>query len=120
MQEQANNFINEVKIVDALKFLTIRELRESTKELNDMLSNNGRIIVTNNGKPTAFMIGIDESTLEDTLNDWRRVNGLRILRSMQQQAKENGLSDMTLDEINAEIAASRKERREKIARAGIE
>ena len=32
---------------------------------------------------------------------------LKALVAIQRQAKENGLSDMTLDEINAEIAAAR-------------
>lgn len=37
--------------------------------------------------------------------------GLRAMRSMQEKAEEAGLSNMTLDEINAEIAAARAERR---------
>jgi len=90
----------------------MRELRASTGEIKEFLAGNGRIVVTNNSKPVAFMVGVDESTLEETLDDWRKVRGFRILRALQQRAKENGLSDMTLDEINAEIAISRMERRE--------
>ena len=96
----------------SLNFLSFRELRTSTAKINEMLIDNGKIVVTINGKPSAFMIAVDESTLEETLNDWRQVQALRALRNLQNQAKQNGLSDMTLDEINAEIMAARKERRE--------
>lgn len=34
--------------------------------------------------------------------------GLRAMRELQNQAEENGLSDMTLEEINAEIDAVRR------------
>ena len=36
--------------------------------------------------------------------------GYRAMVEMSESAEKNGLSDMTLDEINAEIEASRKER----------
>lgn len=35
--------------------------------------------------------------------------GLEAMRRMQEQAERNGLSDMTLEEINAEITATRRE-----------
>ena len=37
--------------------------------------------------------------------------GLLALREMGEAAKKNGISEMTLDEINAEIAAARKEKK---------
>lgn len=52
-----------------------------------------------------------------TLDDSAR-NALHALDRLQQHAKENGTADMTLDEINAEIAAYRKvqeQREEKYA-----
>jgi antitoxin (DNA-binding transcriptional repressor) of toxin-antitoxin stability system len=96
-------------------FMSFRELRTSTNKINEMLTDNGKIIVTNNGKPAAFMIAINESTLEDTLNDWKQIQGLRALRALQNQAMQNGLSEMTLDEINDEIADTRRERNERDA-----
>ena len=38
---------------------------------------------------------------------------LRLLHEIGEQAKANGTSEMTLEEINAEIAAARRERRER-------
>ena len=37
--------------------------------------------------------------------------GYRAMVELSESAEKNGLSDMTLDEINAEIEASRKERK---------
>ena len=37
--------------------------------------------------------------------------GLEALREMGETAKKNGISEMTLEEINAEIAAARKEKK---------
>ena len=37
--------------------------------------------------------------------------GLKVLRQMQMDSSLNGNSEMTLEEINAEIAAVRKERK---------
>jgi len=102
-----------------MRFLSLRELRSETGRIKEMLSNDGKIVVTSNGKPTAFMVYVDELSLEDTLNDWRQVSAMRALRELQRQAKQNGLSEMTLDEINDEIAAARKEYQEKIAKSGV-
>ena len=103
-----------------MKFLSFRELRTDTSKIKEMLADYGKIVVTNNGKPTAFMIAVDESSFEDMLNDLRQVRGLRAMREIQRQAEQNGLSEMTLDEINAEIAQARQEQREKLIKAGAE
>jgi hypothetical protein len=49
----------------------------------------------------------NNSTLEDTLHDLRRLRAQKILKSAQEAAFRNGTSNMTLDETNAEIAATR-------------
>ncbi len=42
------------------------------------------------------------------LNDLSENKAIRAMKSASRIAEENGLSDMTLDEINAEIAETRK------------
>ena len=44
---------------------------------------------------------------------YKSPEGMRAFMALRQEAEKNGLSDMTLDEINAEIDAARKERRKK-------
>ncbi len=44
--------------------------------------------------------------------DYSENRGLKAMRKLQKHAEENGLSDMTLEEINAEIDAVRRGERE--------
>ena len=54
-------------------------------------------LITENGIPFSMKVdGISQN------------KGIRAMREMSKTAAENGLSDMTLDEINAEIAEARK------------
>ena len=46
-----------------MKFLSIREFRASTGQLKDMLSGDGKIVLTSNGKPAALMIGETKTIL---------------------------------------------------------
>ena len=41
------------------------------------------------------------------------MEGIAALRELQREAEANGLSDMSLEEINAEIVASRAEQHNK-------
>jgi hypothetical protein len=93
----------------SVKFLSMRELRSSTRQIKNMLANDGKIIVTNNGKPTALMMEINEDTMEGTLADLRQLRAKRALRELQAASVKQGTSKMTMDEIDAEITAARKE-----------
>jgi PHD/YefM family antitoxin component YafN of YafNO toxin-antitoxin module len=109
----------EVAIMSNMRFLSMRELRTSTSKIKEMLSEDGRIVVTNNGKPAALMLEASETTLEEMLSDLRQLQAKRALRELQTTAVKNGTASMSIDEINAEITAARKERvpgKERIAR----
>ena len=43
-------------------------------------------------------------------NPYIAIRALEAMKRMQEQAERNGLSNMTLEEINAEIYAARRER----------
>jgi len=105
--------------MSATRFFSLRELRTETGKIKEVLSGDGKIVVTSNGKPTAFMIAVDESNFEETLDDLRQIRGIRAMRELQRQAEGNGLSDMTLDDINAEIVEARKERQKKLVEMGV-
>ena len=75
---------------------------------------------------TAFNIFAKRSVRERAINlplsaseeyAWKKDpvarKGMKALESMQKNAIKNGTADMSLDEINAEIATARKEAREK-------
>ena len=92
-------------------FLSIRELRASTGRLKALLADDGKIVLTANGKPAALMLEVSDSSLEDLLLDLRQLQAMRALRTLQDNAQKNGTASMSLEEINKEIAAARKDRK---------
>lgn len=91
-----------------MKFFSIREFRNDTKSAWAALDNDGRIVLTNNGKPKAIVLGVDDSCLEDMLLWLKRAELADAVDKMQRQSKENQTDKMTMEEINAEIAAARR------------
>lgn len=63
--------------------------------------------VAENGLPFGMTLPERKEFAEDS--------GIQAVKNMRASAKAAGLSDMTLEEINAEIAAARAERRAKNA-----
>ncbi|MFZ5967575.1 MAG: type II toxin-antitoxin system Phd/YefM family antitoxin [Bacillota bacterium] len=93
-----------------MNFYTVRDLRTQPRQIWEKLSEVHELIITNNGKPSALMIEIDDENLEDVLASVRQSMAMRAVNKLRLSAIENGNSRMTEEEIEAEITASRKER----------
>ncbi|MCL2068151.1 MAG: hypothetical protein FWG99_11900 [Treponema sp.] len=93
-----------------MQFLTVRELSKSPKETLTRLAVDGKAVLTNNGKPQALIFRIDGSSFEKTLSLLQKLEFMQNLNEMRLASIKNGNSEMTLDEINAEIKAARKNR----------
>jgi len=104
----------------SMSFVSFRELRTSTARISEMLTDDGKIVVTSNGKPKAIMIQVDEADLEDTLAMLNQVRLARSIKNIRTAAQNSGAAKMTPDEINAEIMQSRKERKQRPARSANE
>jgi prevent-host-death family protein len=98
-----------------MDFVTARELRSESAKVWEKLEAGEEIVVTRNGKPFAVLIHTEPQELEATLHAIRAERFATTVRKMQQRAVEQGLDKMTMDEIDAEIATMRKERRERNA-----
>jgi len=96
-------------------FLSFRELRASTKKIDDMLADDGKIIVTSNGKPKALMLSLSEENFEETLALINQLKLARAINNIRLSAQQSGASEMSLDEINYEIAQARKAKRKHLA-----
>lgn len=92
-------------------FMSMRELRSSTEKLDRAIKDDGRVIITNNGKPAYVMLGVNEASFEKTIIDLDSIRMKITTEEMRAQAKAAGADKMTLDEINREIEASRSARR---------
>ena len=43
-----------------MKFVTVRDFRNSSRDIWEKVSNDEDVVVTNNGKPTAILVNVNE------------------------------------------------------------
>jgi len=72
-----------------LKFLSIRELQQQGSSIKEILDDDGRIVITSNGKPIGLAVGVNESTFEDVLEDWKWAKLNRHLRFIDRKLDES-------------------------------
>lgn len=89
----------------------MRELTASPKEIQKKLNARGELVVTNNGTPTMLVIDIANRDFLKLINYLRRQEALDILHDIQMASVRNGTDNITMEEIDAEIAAYRREKR---------
>ncbi len=92
-----------------MQFLTTSELRKPDAWQS---AHDDKSVVTNHGKPIVIMLPVTAEDFEDTLDLINQVEAMRAMTRIQRTAERHGTSNLTLDEINAEIALSRKERKQ--------
>lgn len=94
-----------------MDFVTTKELRAESGKIWAKLEAGEDIVIMRNGKPFALMVHTESARLEDDLRAIRAERFAENVRKIQQGSVEQGLDKMTLDEIDAEIALARKERK---------
>ena len=91
-----------------MDFITVEELRSQPTSVWKKLAKAHELVVTRNGKPFALLTETSPTKLEDDLRALRRARTQVALDSMRTQARERGLTKMSLDDVNTEIRAARK------------
>ena len=91
-----------------MKFLSIREFTAFPKKTQETLKYDGKVVLTNNGKPSMLVFDIAGQDFEGIVDTLNRVETMRLLEGVQMQAVRGGLNTMTQDEINSEITAYRR------------
>ena len=94
---------------DVMQFFTARDLRTYPKNIWHTLSDDGELIITNNGKPTALMLDISETNFDEVVKAVRQAKAMIAFNSMRAKAAKQGY--MTDNEIETEIAAYRREKK---------
>ena len=96
-----------------MKFVTIRDLRSKSRQIQEDLPKYKEMILTSNGKPVAIMTMSSEESLEDSLAAIRRARAIRAVTGLQLQSAKSGKYMMPAGEIEDEIRRVRKARRAK-------
>jgi prevent-host-death family protein len=94
-----------------MKFVTVRDLRTTPAQVWKQLPGEQEIVITNNGKPIALLTPISDTDMEETVTAVRRARAATALKRIRSVAIKNGLSEMTMDDINKEIRESRKSKK---------
>lgn len=93
-----------------MQFVPYRILRNQPRELRERLQQSGELVVTNNGVPFALMINVEADEFEEVFYLITRLKAQRAVSELRRAAQEQGLADLSMSEIDAEIKAVRAER----------
>ncbi len=96
-----------------MKFVTIRELRSKTASIRKDLDQDREIVLTANGRPFAVMTPVSADTVEEEIQAIRRARTRAAIEALRAAAKVAGADKLTMDDIDAEIAAARRARRKR-------
>lgn len=92
------------------RFLSDRDLRDGASALWDALAAGDSVALVSAGTPRAIVLPLDDSDAEHVTDLVVRVRTQIALERLRAAAARNGADRMTMDEIDAEIAAARAER----------
>jgi antitoxin (DNA-binding transcriptional repressor) of toxin-antitoxin stability system len=96
-----------------MKFLSVRDLRGNSARVWRDLPLEKEMIVTSNGRPVAVLTAVNESNVEKSLAAWRQARALQAITEIQTESAKRSTSNLTVDEIDAEIAIVRRNRRKR-------
>jgi antitoxin (DNA-binding transcriptional repressor) of toxin-antitoxin stability system len=96
-----------------MKFVTIRELRSKTASIRQDLAQAREIVLTANGRPFAVMTPVSADTVEEEIQAIRRARTRAAIEGLRAAAKAAGVDKLTMEDIDAEIAATRRARRKR-------
>ena len=97
-------------IANMVSFISTRELSRQPGKVMAKVSQDGPQVITQNGVPAAYLIPTSGRGIEVDLDALRRLLLGRALDAAQAEAARSGTSTLSMDDINAEIAAYRGER----------
>ena len=96
-----------------MRFISVREHKNNLAKTWRSLQREGYVVLTNHGKPFAVMSATNEVRLGDTIRELERQKFRKALADIREHSVKNGPSEMSMDEINAVIAESRRDRHAK-------
>lgn len=93
------------------KWLASREFSAHPGRALAAVARAGRVLLTANGKPKAIMIPTSEATFSSDLEMLDRVALTRVVEAIRANSVRQGTDALAMDDIDAEIAAARSQRR---------
>ncbi len=98
-----------------MKMIASRQLAAKPKQVWTLLSQEGSVVITKDGKPRAIVTPTSDETLVEDLEDVVFRRARRAVSAIRREAAVRALDKLTMAEIDAEIATARSERRARTA-----
>lgn len=96
-----------------MKLVSVRDLRNRPGVVQDAVAEQS-VALTSNGKPFALVISVDaDEDLTEVESAVRAARAQLALSRIRRRATRTGRDRLTRDEIDAEIGAARRERRQR-------
>lgn len=93
-----------------MKFVTIRDFRSKSGQIQRDLPKCKEMVLTSNGKPIAVISAVEEENLDGLLKAIYRAKAIEAVTSMQARATRAGAGRLIMREIDREIASVRNAR----------
>lgn len=94
-----------------MKFLSIREFRGNTAAVRKELDTEREIVLTANGKPFAMLTPVEPDSVEEEVLAIRQARARLAIDRVREHARATGLEGMTMQQVDALIAKTRRARR---------
>lgn len=91
-----------------MKFVTIRDFRSKSAQIQRDLPKEKEMVLTSNGKPVAIISYVSEIDLEETLGAIRRARASLAMSLIQSGSLRKEKNYMSPAEINSEIKETRR------------
>ncbi len=96
-----------------MRFLSVRDLRGHSAHVWRTLPEEREMVITSNGRPVAVLTAVDEGNVEQSLSAWRQVRATQAIADIQRQSVLNGADQISIGEIDDEIAKVRQDRKKR-------
>jgi len=94
-----------------ISFVTIRDLSKRPGRVLTNCRKTGPQIVTQNGRPAAYMVPVSRMGIEADIETIRLVRLGQAIDAIRAEAAKNGSAGMSEKEIDVEIKAARRQRK---------
>lgn len=101
-----------------MRLISLGDLRTKSEEEWRRLTVEDDVVVTSEGDPIAILTPVKRGRLEESLAALQRARAVAALREIQHRSAEQGLDTLTDQDIEAEIAAVRRNRKERLNEPG--
>lgn len=94
-----------------MNFYSMTDFHNETENIFADVKNRGEVVITNDGKPAVLMMDISDGDFDDVMRVIRQARAMLAFQGMRNISASHGY--MSEDDIEAEINASRVERRQR-------